>query len=706
MKNISSLAALLTLACLQTSLHAQAAPAKTLPPIDPQKVEDQDDMSWADYHPVPGVDWADADRKPTQRTIKVALIAADFPDQDFVITMKKQSDIFGNPQIDPIKREDVPKFYADFWNGRSDLHHKHTVNEYWMEQSHGKIGVAFTPFGPYKMPAKSFQYGLAGYGQQNSAPPGFPAGASNVRDCDQLWHADAGQNVGNDYQLKLRIFAGYDETCVWQEFGEMKFQTRDDISPEFGNPDPTMPRWAPTRYEPWTSWKAASWLWSDSAIINGECSGSIIHEVSHAAFRIGDNNNNPYISPYRRVGSGPWDIMDRGSFNGPGGPHDRWEIPVIKGGAMPAGLMLRNKIQFGFLQPSNVVRLSRDGLAKSGPAVVTVMARTADPGDTGISGIVVQLDGTPIPLPAGTQRGRGVLAGAPGAVGRLGTGSPLPPAGMTFDHDPYVDPATNPLSEGNPDFNTYTLEVVQRIGFDSFCPDSGVLLAKNKDQPSTNGGPNAYTVFNWAIDAHPEDINKLDFKRPDGTPVMRTVADYRQLNDALFHAGTNSGSQAEWEDAPNRLHFYVIDTKKDDKGILFYTLAIRSLDGSGPQTRGLTLTAPAAPASAGTDFTPIAFSLKNTGQAADVDAATHPQDDSAYLNSDIYRLSASIDGAGWTAQLQNNFAAIKFGDSQNLPVFVSHAAGAAGTATVTLTAVSESDPTKTQTITCKVSANP
>ena len=37
-------------------------------------------------------------------------------------------------------------------------------------------------------------------------------------------------------------------------------------------------------------------------------------------------------------------------------------------------------------------------------------------------------------------------------------------------------------------------------------------------------------------------MNAVDYYKPDGTPIMRTVADYRQLNDALFHAGTNSGS--------------------------------------------------------------------------------------------------------------------------------------------------------------------
>ena len=58
------------------------------------------------------------------------------------------------------------------------------------------------------------------------------------------------------------------------------------------------------------------------------------------------------------------------------------------------------------------------------------------------------------------------------------------------DRTPVDDPATNPLSSGIPNFNFYTLEVVQRIGYDSFTPDNGVLIAKNKDRPSTTGGPN------------------------------------------------------------------------------------------------------------------------------------------------------------------------------------------------------------------------
>ena len=87
------------------------------------------------------------------------------------------------------------------------------------------------------------------------------------------------------------------------------------------------------------------------------------------------------------------------------------------------------------------------------------------------------------------------------------------------------------------------------------------------------------------IDAHPEDIRMVDFKRPNGEPVMRTVADYRQLNDALFHAGLNSGSQYEWEDTPNRLHFYVVDLHKDARGILTYTVACARWMAPGPHAR-------------------------------------------------------------------------------------------------------------------------
>jgi len=653
-------AALLTLAC------GQAGQESALPgPIDPQMVQDQDSMTVADYHPIPGRDWADPSLVP-ERKFRMALVAVDFPDEPFVITQPKHSDPFGNPQIDPISRDDVPQFYADFFLKPSDVNHGHTINGYWMEQSRGKFGITeLKPFGPYRLSQPFWRYGLAEWGQNDATPDGsHVAGRLPLEhETDSLWAADTGESPDN-YDAVLRIYAGYDETGVWQEFGEMKFNSKDDIPAEWGNPNPDKPRWVVTRYVDWTSWLAGAQLWGLSSIRQGESSGTITHELGHHAFRIPDLNNNPYVEPYRRVAAGPWDMMDRGSFNGPGGPHRRWVVPPTEGAAMPAGLMIRNRLENEFITEDQLLTLNRDGLARSGLAVADVTARAVDPLPGTFAGITVRLDG------ADPQ-----------------------------DRTPPDDPATNPLSAGTPNYNFYSVEVVQRIGYDSYTPDNGVLIAKNKDSMrGRNGGPNAFNSFIWVIDANPEDINEVDYVKPNGEKVMRTIADYRQLNDALFHAGTRSGSQYEWEDTPNRLHFYVIDMHEDQQGILLYRLAVRSLDGSGPQTRGVGLEAPTESSSGR-----AAFTLANTGSATPTDPGLHPRDVNEFLTSDVYRLAVSVDGEGWSGELLNSLAAVKFGETQPVTVFFTHETGAAPSATLTLTATSESDPSKTATATYQVS---
>lgn len=633
----------------------QTAPAP-FTPIDPQVVQDQQDMTWADYRPIPGINWADPSLTPSKKNFKVALLAVDFPDQPFVITLPKHSDLFGNPQIDPIPREKVPQFYADFYNTPSALNHGQTINGYWMEQSRGQIGIGkIDSFGPYRMPKHLFQYGLNEWGQKSAVPSGFEADGRLEPDADALWKADAG-DIKSKYDIVIRIYAGYDETSVWQEFGEMKFQTKDDIPAEWGNPDTTKPRWVVTRYVPWTTWKAGQMQWGLSSVRQGESSGTITHEIVHFAFRVGDNNNNPYEPPYPRAGSGPWDIMDRGSFNGPGGPHRRWVVPAAEGASMPAGLMLRSRIRFGFLREGTMLELNRNGLARTGLAVGRVVARAVDPRPGELAGIAVRLDGP-----------------APG------------------DKTPPQDYAKNPVSAGDTRYNFYSIEVVQRIGYDSFTPDHGVLLSRNLDEEMRSRG---FHPFTWVIDAHPEDIRMVDFKRPNGEPVMRTVADYRQLNDALFHAGRNSGSQYEWDDAPNRLHFYVVDVHHDG-GILSYTVGVRSLDGAGPQRRGVALEAPEAYAAESCVFT-----LKNTGAAAPTDPAAHPKDAAAFLDYDIYRLSATVSGRGWSVDLPNALAAVRFGESQPIAVHISHAGAGQTTGIVTLKAASESDPNQSATARC------
>ena len=45
--------------------------APALSPIDPQRVQDQDLMTWDDYRPIPGKNWADPALKP-ERGFKLA----------------------------------------------------------------------------------------------------------------------------------------------------------------------------------------------------------------------------------------------------------------------------------------------------------------------------------------------------------------------------------------------------------------------------------------------------------------------------------------------------------------------------------------------------------------------------------------------------------------------------------------------------------
>ena len=663
MKKLLSLCILLSFTIIVWSQNNQkriTPGEKTLlpKPIDPQIIQDQDDMTWNDYTPIPGKNWADPSLVPA-RKFKMALIAVDFVDQPFVISVRKKSDLFGNPQIDPVTRDDVAKFYTDFLIHPSAVNHGQTINGYWMEQSRGKFGITtLDTYGPYRMPKNLWEYGLNEHNQNNSTPDGSRASSRMEPDVDALWKSAEG-DIKKNYDAILRIYAGYDETGVWQEFGEMKFLSKDDIPAAWGNPDPTKPRWVPTRYVPWTSWKAGQMQWGVSSIRQGENSGTITHELGHFAFRIGDNNNNPYVQPYRRAGSGTWDMMDRGSFNGPGGPHMRWVVPATMGAAMPAGLMLRNRMANGFITANQVLTLSREELAKSGPVVATITARAVEPFAGTFAGIVVRLDGA-----------------------------------EPHDRTPVDDPAVNPLSPGIPNFDFYSLEVIQRLGYDSFCPDNGVLLSKNKDKESRNGGPNGFNCFNWVIDAHPEDIKKVDYVKPDGASVMRTVADYRQLNDALFHAGLNSGSQFEWEDVPNNLHFYVIDVKKSADGILIYKVGVKSLENiQAKSSQTISIASPAAQQMTSKGES-VNFTFANTTLNKQV----------TDFSNDIYRLSVKIEGTGWNAQLLNGLASIKPGDSENVAVYLSNGDNCSSSAKVTLTARSESDPSKVISSSFKIKA--
>jgi hypothetical protein len=356
------------------------------------------------------------------------------------------------------------------------------------------------------------------------------------------------------------------------------------------------------------------------------------HEFSHI-LGVGDNYNNPYSVPARRDYSGPWEMLSRGTFNGPGGPHSRWLIPGTAGSSMGAQHMLRNKLKLGIVDEDAVLRLSRADLAKSGVVVTKVTARAVD---RGLAGINVTLDGG--------------------------------------DKSPACDVNADPYCDGGR-YDNYTLEVVDRMGFDSFTPDSGVLLAKTKNADAA--------PFIWTIDANPQDIDKVDFVLPDGTPQKMTIGDYRQLSDALFHAGTDSGSEYEYVDTANRLHFYVLNRKRDRLGVLSYTVAIRSLDGAGPQTRGVAAR-PAKAVAEASGWARCTIPVRNTGRG-----------------EDVYRVTASA-GTGWTTWLPRAVTDVASNRTGAVEVYVKRTAAKARPTKVAVTITSESNPAATTTTTCRV----
>ena len=89
--------------------------------------------------------------------------------------------------------------------------------------------------------------------------------------------------------------------------------------------------------------------------------------------------------------------------------------------------------------------------------------------------------------------------------------------------------------------------------------------------------------------------------------------------------------------------------------------------------------------------------MRNTGRAADVPPG-QPEDVSAYVGSDVYRISAS----GATTWLPTSVMTARFGELVPVHVFVKRAPGDTHGTSVRINVTSESDPTKTAASTCRV----
>ncbi|WP_197028383.1 M6 family metalloprotease domain-containing protein [Bacillus sp. EB01] len=660
---IAAITTSILLVMSSTAAFAQEPGLDKLPdPIDTQSWVNPENMTWNDYKQVPGIDWNNPDIKP-ETELKGALILVDFPDQDFILTKPKGSELIGNPQVDAVPREKLGEWWKNFLNVPSKLNNYQTIDNFWKENSQGKWGVSLDSYGPYRLDKNEFQYGLENSMNPGARPGNYPNG-NLFTDGVNAAAADITAS-GKEYDFAFIVHAGYDESTVWQELGEMMFLNPESVPDEFGPPDlpgfENMPNWAKTRYVPWTSYYAAKAIWSaaSSATINGkrirvsiqgesDGMGTFAHEFGHLR-GLGDNYNNAALDP--RTYSGYWETMSRGSFNGPGGTHTRWMIPSTLGASLSAPHMLRNKMKQGFVSDDEVLQLNRDELKESGPAFADIVARQAPIGSkfgrTGLHGINISMDDlTPTDYLAGDWRN---------------------------------DILNNRL------YNNYTLEVVDRFGADSFASDSGVLIAKTKNAET---GPNI-----WVVDSHPEDINLKDFTRPDGTIAMVGKGDPRQTLDALFKAGNGTslvsgqfdGSidkdtiVSEYIDPYNKLHFYILGKHKDNDGVLRYQVAVRNTEGAGGYKRGVNVSSSTVQPAVQDKVAVYHFNVTNTGEA-----------------KDLIRVNASA-GEDWKVQLDHNVVAVEPGATVSVPVFVKIPKGKTAPATLTFMATSETDSNQSAT---------
>ena len=202
---------------------APQQPAAATPwpaPLDPQVVRDQDDMTWADYKPIPGVNWAVRHaRPPSERTIKIAMVLLTSR------TSRSSSRCRSTPTRSAIPRSirssartcRSSTTTSGTSRSRSTTAAPCTSTGWSCRTAHRRRVHAVRSLSHSTTPH------TANCGRRHAG--GQQADATLWRDVDALWRPPPARTSAR-FDLVMRIYAGYDETTVWQEFGEMKFQTQ------------------------------------------------------------------------------------------------------------------------------------------------------------------------------------------------------------------------------------------------------------------------------------------------------------------------------------------------------------------------------------------------------------------------------------------------------------------------------------------------
>jgi len=636
-----------TLVLVTIPLFSAQAQDKMPDPIDPQSWRFSRDMTWDDWVDNTAFNWRiDGDKIVPQSVKKGLLVLCDFEDRPFVVCSPEGSEQMGNPLVGSVDTKDLVEFWESFLNDPVDhfnngLNKGITISEFWQENTQGRWKIELDAVGVYTLPGYEFEYGLdTGMNHTNDLPAGFTRRSGLNTLAINAAIADGVDLMPYDFAFILH--SGSTESGLWEEAGYMMFYDETTIGYEFSahyrveqmramgiqipaatdawlaaRPVPTTGEagrgwWARTRYVPWTSWWAASAIWSSSGSINvpgkgtfrlsqqGETNGNGVfsHEFGHIS-TIADNYGSDIN---QRAYTGFWDLMCNGSMTGFGGNHTRYEIPNLHGGSIPAHMLTRTKRKLGFLDDNQLCNVNYAALSSGAPVVTEIYSRTTPVGDQ-FAAIYPQLAAVNDKVKAG-QAALGLrLYNFRDTKGRIQ--SALDWESETFNGANWYD--------------NYTVEVVDQVGYDSHQSDHGVLICKNRETLSES------VPYSWLVNAHPGGLDTVDFYTPTGPngepsiPQALRNNDSNHLSAALFHAGksvtpNNYGVQTirtgqtnadykvaldangqairksiadntvnEYIDEGNKLHFYILD-KLFNPGpyggeILSYQVGVRHFEG-------------------------------------------------------------------------------------------------------------------------------
>ena len=275
-----------------------------------------------------------------------------------------------------------------------------------MENSYGKYGVELVPYGPYQLPLKSWQYHIGNFqsiaddcpNPTRATPNPTPATRTTPTPSARLERPTSAPTERATFDNRYYVSAGQDESATWQEFGEMRFTGPETVSDAFGpkaidplharatGHDPVHPVDLVGRGREHLAERQRQQLHRGRVLRHGRVRARALPQPRSAG-----QLQQPVRREQQRTAGGMWDMMSRGSFNGPGGQHTRWMIPPTQGGALGAQHGIRNKQKLNFVAADDVVTLNRSALAATGTAVVEVKAREVAPGDD-IAGVRVLLD--------------------------------------------------------------------------------------------------------------------------------------------------------------------------------------------------------------------------------------------------------------------------------------------------------------------------